>query len=73
MKFRIRRASKPFSKERPCNMASLYEHENWYVELNTLEDLMKLQEQVDEDLIIENRIDKNILIYDTYIEPNFGK
>lgn len=44
---------------------------HWYVDINTLEDLLKLREEVGEPLTINNPEDKDkqsIQIYDGYIE-----
>lgn len=70
MRFRIKRATNLFKKEapKPCENA-IQDGDKWYVELNTLEDLIKFRDEVSEDLIIEYGWEDNpILIYDTYIE-----
>jgi len=66
MKFRIdfgSTSNRPGSK--PCKSAynrGLY----WFVEINTLEELLALQKEVNEQIIL--RGDNSILIYDTWLE-----
>lgn len=69
MQFRISRASdrEYWPDEGPCKTAFQKKgSEDWWVEIQTLEELLALQDSVDEDLILEK--DRNIIVYDTYIE-----
>lgn len=89
MIFGIKRTSQWFFEEdvAPCDKAFIKEFEryvgadkiqdkDWFIELNTLEDLLNLQEEIDEDIIISdyyytyNSIDvkHSIEIYDDYRE-----
>ncbi len=64
----------------PCDKAFIKEFEghgkDWFIELNTLEDLLNLKEEVDEPVIIDDDFWKDnnigvkysIEIYDTYRE-----
>lgn len=65
MKFEILRASDTSSKApAPCDGAFL-EGNEWVIEINTLEELLALQNKVGNDLIVNN---KQIWIYDDYME-----
>lgn len=80
MKFRIEKASyyttewdfnKRFNKEsKPCRNAVLekddYGIKSWTVEIDSLEDLMILRKEVNEELIIG--LNGAITIYDDFIE-----
>lgn len=79
MKFIITQATG--SSEKPCKNAVM-DNEHWVVELNSLDDLMALYDEVDNDLIVgrnayfkmggeilENEgLKETITIYNDYIE-----
>lgn len=76
MQFKIERASSFDSKVRPCEGATEQRHyysdgegywSEWFIEINTLDDLIKLGDKCGYELIIDTE-DKEILIYDNYIE-----
>lgn len=50
---------------RECLNGYQQEINTWFVDINTLEDLMALKEEVDHDLIVGI---KEIVIYDDYVE-----
>lgn len=65
-----------FSEKRPpCDKAFIKE-KDWFVELNTLEDLLNLKEEIGEDVIISDYpfrcnnigVEHSIEIYDDYRE-----
>lgn len=55
--WRVIPKEKPFEKyfEKPCEKAYIKDNGNgkieWYIEINTLEDLIKLQKEVNEEFI----------------------
>lgn len=52
----------------PCEKAYLEDGE-WHVDIDTLDELMKLIDEVDTSIIIDSHDNKHcILIYDHYIE-----
>ena len=62
-------------QEQPCKNAFCKDYGNynkWFIEINTLEDLKKLEKEVDNELIIRNMgctIDESKSLYDQpYIE-----
>ena len=74
MKFVIETAS--VSDSRPCKKAYMetinrtvnkrtFTIERYYVDINTLEELMELIEEIDEDVIVNK---ERILIYDSWLE-----
>jgi hypothetical protein len=65
MKYRIWKAS-TLSYSQPCADA-IKENDNWFVEVNTLEDLNRLCEEVDCDIIFNSK-EKVIVVYDDYLE-----
>ena len=81
MKFVVTRTSDWKCKKEPCDGAVLCEIKNtktktteevWMIEVNSLEDLLELQKEVDEDLVLQewwhNPEYYEIEIYDTYRE-----
>lgn len=68
MKFTIDTASWNCDDSAPCEKAYLEDGE-WHVDIDTLDDLMKLINEVNTSIIIDPHDNKNcILIYDHYIE-----
>ena len=63
MKFKIRTASNYNGNEKPCEG---YWSE-WFIEINTLEDLIKFGDKCGYKLVIDTE-DKEIIIYDDYLE-----
>ena len=80
MEFRIRRTSSWFADEKPCEGAFLHRVEKdpgykdrkvWHIRIESLEELQKLSEKLDEPLIIGGRDEDGfplIEIYDDYRE-----
>lgn len=71
MEFRIIRSSQ-FSDEKPRNVKGIYKKDdNWYIKINTLEELLTFYEKYG-DLIIsenwDNEKEMQIEIYDDYRE-----
>ena len=71
MEFRIIRSSQ-FSDEKPRNVRGIYKKDdNWYIKINTLEELIDFYKQYG-DLIIsenwDNKKEMQIEIYDDYRE-----
>jgi hypothetical protein len=71
MEFRIIRSSQ-FSDEKPRNVKGIYKKkDNWYIKINTLEELIDFYKQYG-DLIIsenwDNKKEMQIEIYDDYRE-----
>ena len=71
MEFRIIRSSQ-FSDEKPRNVEGIYlKDDNWYIKINTLEELIDFYNQYG-DLIIsenwDNKEEMQIEIYDDYRE-----
>ena len=71
MEFRIIRSSQ-FSDEKPRNVKGIYsKDDNWYIKINTLEELIDFYNQYG-DLIIsknwDNKKEMQIEIYDDYRE-----
>lgn len=68
MKFTIDTASWNCDNSAPCEKAYLEDGE-WHVDIDTLDELMKLIDEVDTSIIIDSHDNKHcILIYDHYIE-----
>lgn len=73
MKFVIYKASDGFnSYPKPCEKAYLkptgngfYQFAKWEVEINSLEDLLSLMKETDNELILS---EDRIIIYDDYVE-----
>jgi hypothetical protein len=66
MKFRISRTSEGRGQQpKPCKNATL-EGDKWYIELNTLDELVALAKEVDEEIIIGK--DNDLEIYNDYRE-----
>ena len=71
MKFEIWRASNwQNESESPCNKAYVDieyngSNEKYLIDINTLEELMELIEEIDEDVIVNK---DRILIYDSWLE-----
>ena len=65
MRFTIKRASE---QEPPCTGA-VKEDEDWFVDIETIEELMALREQLNTDLVL-GKWDSGprIVIYDDYME-----
>jgi hypothetical protein len=57
-------------EERPDKV--IYQINHWFVDLNTLEDLLKLIDEVEQEIIVNGGLDSilnpSIEIYDTYRE-----
>ena len=73
MKFRIAKASEycVFKEDsKPCEKAFIHEYPTgekvWMVEINTLEELMALRQEVNEELIIG--LNNWITVYDDFVE-----
>lgn len=71
MEFRVIRSSQ-FSDEKPRNVKGIYlKDDNWYIKINTLEELIDFYNQYG-DLIIsenwDNKEEMQIEIYDDYRE-----
>lgn len=71
MEFRVIRSSQ-FSDEKPRDVKNIYEKgDNWYVKINTLEELISFEKKYG-DLIIsenwDNKKEMQIEIYDDYRE-----
>lgn len=67
MKFAIRRADTDRQHEKP-HPAAVFDGEDWWIEINTIDDLLNIMREVKSDLIIEQYREPSILIYDDYIE-----
>jgi hypothetical protein len=66
MKFRIHRVSFFSGKPKPCEGAFLIDGERgWFIEINTLEELIALSVREDESLVVDK---DSIYIYDDYME-----
>lgn len=82
MKFRIERTSNCDGEEKPCEKAYGGEHLGgraddvrvWYIDINTLDELIALRDEVENELIVGTAQEKelndmpNIEIYDDYRE-----
>lgn len=82
MKFRIKRTSNWDGEEKPCENAYGGEHLGgraddvrvWYIDINTLDELIALRNEVENELIIDTTWEKElngipeIEIYDDYRE-----
>lgn len=73
MLFRVYRTSCFGGSEgKPCENAIFNREEDWVVEINSLEELLKLIEEQDEDIIIKTKRSgypfQSIEIYDDYRE-----
>jgi hypothetical protein len=83
MKFQVSRVSDHTDKEKPCNGAvplEVYYHDGtprenhgWSIELNSFEEMLKLMDEVDQDVIVSREAIwakgmPNIYIYDDYYE-----
>ena len=80
MKFIVSRTSDWTGKEQPCKGAKPcvikdkkdHEIKAWEIEVNSLEELLELMEEVDEELILTDKMYNETLreieIYDTYRE-----
>ena len=71
MKFRVIRSSQ-FSDEKPRNVKGIYKKDdNWYIKINTLEELIDFYNQYGSLIISENwdnEKEMQIEIYDDYRE-----
>jgi hypothetical protein len=66
MKFQIHRVSLCSNEEKPCDGAFLVDGEyGWFIEINTLEELIALSVREDESLVVDK---DSIYIYDDYME-----
>jgi len=82
MKFRIKRTSNFDGEEKPCEKAYGGEHLGgrandvrvWYIDINTLDELIALRDEVENELIVGTAYEKElndmpeIEIYDDYRE-----
>ena len=68
MKFIINTASWNCDNSAPCEKAYLEDGE-WHVDIDTLDELMKLIDEVNSSIIVDSYENKHyIVIYDAYIE-----
>lgn len=70
MKFEIMRASQ-YGRDvpQPCANAQQDDRGDWFVEIQTLDDLLRLNDEVGSDLIVGKSIGgPRIWIYDDYME-----
>ena len=69
MRFAIYRASDGYSPKQPTEAAYLAPHPTrgnaWYIDINSLEELIALAEKEEQELIISKN---EIVIYDGYME-----
>lgn len=69
MIFKIERTSQwLFDKNRPPYDGAFIKNNWWFIELNTLEDLLNFQSEVSEDIIISNLNDSFKEIKDTGVK-----